>query len=215
MPTCFAAGTSTVSLQTMKLVIPRLLRPGVVRAVTTKTSPHAGVGDEDLRAVEDPVIALLDGRRRRSARVRAGARLGEAEAAQHRARREVRHPLRALLVGPELDDRRRAEVGVLADGEPVRRIDLAQLVHRHDVRQVVHPRPAQLLAPRHAQQAELGHALHRGPRELGARVVLPRDGRDLGAREVANHFARLEMVILEEQAVVHVGSKIPNRKAAE
>ena len=65
----------------------------------------AGVGDEGLRAVEDVVVALVDRGSGGAAGVAAGARLGEAEAAEHAAGGQQRDVLAALLVGAELDDR--------------------------------------------------------------------------------------------------------------
>src|SRR5688572_21646730 len=59
---------------------------------------HAGVGDEDLRAVEQVVVALVDGGRGGPAGVAAGAGLREAEPAQHPARGEERDIPAPLLV---------------------------------------------------------------------------------------------------------------------
>ena len=102
----------------------------------------AGVGDEALGAVEDEMVALVHGGRGGAAGVAAGAGLGEPEAAHDPPRREQRHILVPLLLGTELHQGRRAKVGMRADGEAVRRIDLGHLVDGDVVGDLVHPRPA-------------------------------------------------------------------------
>ena len=139
----------------------------------------AGVGDEDLGAVEEVVVALVHRGGGGAARVAARAGLGEPESAQHPAGGQQRDVAPLLLLGAELDDRRGAEVGVGADGERVARVHLGHLVDGDVVGELVHPGAAELLAPRHAEEAELAHRLDVLPGEGGGPVELARDGRDL------------------------------------
>ena len=103
--------------------------------------------DEDLGAVQDVVVALVDRGGLGAAGVRSRAWLGQSESAQHLPRREERHEALLLFVGAEVHDRRGAERGVGADGDGVARVDLGELVDDRDVGEVIHARPAQLLGP--------------------------------------------------------------------
>ena len=149
------------------------------------------------------MVALVDRGGGGAARVAARARLGEPEAAQHLAASQQRHVAAPLLLGAELDDRRGAEVGVGADGERVARVHLGHLVDRDVVGELVHPRAAQLLAPGHAEEAELAHRLDVLPGEGGGAVQLPRDRGDLGPGELADHLADLVVVFGEVERIVH------------
>src|SRR3989454_1938266 len=71
----------------------------------------------------------------------------------------------------EVDDRRRAQSGMGAHGDGVARVDLRELVDHHDVGEVVHAGPTQLLRPRNAEQAEVSHLSHVVPGELARQVV--------------------------------------------
>src|SRR6266850_1870122 len=150
---------------------------------------HAGVGDEDLRAVQDVVVAAIDGGGLGAAGVRSGSRLGQPEPAQDFAAREQGHEPAFLLVGAEVHDRRRAERGMWDDG---------------DVRQVIHPRPTQLLGPWNAKQPELRHLLHIVPGEAAVEIILASAGSDDLLGEVPDHLADLEMVVGEVERIVHL-----------
>src|SRR6266699_1094219 len=69
----------------------------------TEDLAHAGVRDEDLRAVQDVVVAPVHGGRLGAARIRSGPGLGQTKPAEHLARREKRHEAPLLLVGAEID----------------------------------------------------------------------------------------------------------------
>ncbi len=139
--------------------------PGLGAGGDRKDLADAGVGDEDLGAVEQVVIALVHRGRGGAAGIAAGARLGESEAAQHPARGEQRDVAPLLLLGAELHDGRGAEVGVGADGERVAGVHLGHLVDGDVVGELVHAGAAELLAPGHAQEAELAHGLDVFPGE--------------------------------------------------
>ena len=163
----------------------------------------AAVGDESLGAVQQIAVAATHRRRARAAGVAASLGLGESKAAHDLSRRQQRHVAALLLRGAELDDRRGAERRVRGDRERVRRVDLRQLVdHDHEAQQV-EPRAAQLLGPRHAEQSELAHLANAFPRELGARVALRGDRRDLVSGELAHHLARREVLFGEIQRIIH------------
>jgi hypothetical protein len=153
------------------------------------------VGNEDLRAVEEVVIALVDGRGGGAAGIAPRARLGEPEAAEYAPGREQGHIAPLLLLGAELDDRRGAEVGMGADGERVARVHLGHLVDGDVIGELVHAGAAELLAPGHAQQAQLAHRLDVVPGKGGRAVQLPGDRSDPRPRELADHLSDLVMVL--------------------
>src|SRR5213079_1884390 len=88
----------------------------------------------------------------------------------------------------------------------VARVDLRELVDHHDVREVVHAAPTQLLRPRNAEQAEVGHLSHVVPGELTRQVVAAGARLHDLLREVAHHVAHLEMKVGEVEGVVHAGN---------
>ena len=65
----------------------------------------AGVGDEDLRSVQDVILTVLDRGRLLSCSVSSGIRLGQAESGQLLSGAQIRHILRLLLRRTELRDR--------------------------------------------------------------------------------------------------------------
>ena len=69
----------------------------------------AGVGDEHLRAVEDVLVAVADGRGLDPGDVGAGVRLGQRERAEDRLLEQRRQPLALLLLGAGEQHRQRAE----------------------------------------------------------------------------------------------------------
>src|ERR1041384_3458706 len=207
---------STVSLVTIKLVIPRCPGPGSVRAVTEKISPTPAWVMSDLapfRTKHSPcstaVVAVppaslpAPGRGGRAPGVAPGAGRGEPEPAHHPPRGEQRHVGLPLRLGAELEDRRGAEVGVRRDGERVGGVHLPHLVNGDVVGELVHPRAAVFLRPGNAQQAELAHPLDVLPRERAAAVELARDRRHVVAGELADHLPHLEMLLAEIEGVVH------------
>ena len=187
----------------MKLVMPRL--PGRLGPRgDAEDLAHARVGDEDLGAVEHVVVALVHRGGGGAAGIAARARLGQPEPAQHLARREQRDVALLLLLGAELHDRRGAEVGVRADGEGMTRVHLGHLVDGDVVGELVHPRPAQLLAPGHAEEAELAHLLDVVPGEGRGAVQLAGHGRHFRAGELAHHLAHLVVLLGEIEGEIHV-----------
>ena len=76
------------------------------------------VGDEGLRAVDDVVVAVADGRGRHRGEVGADARLGHGDGGDQLARRDARQPAGLLLVGAVAQEVRQADVVVQRDAEP-------------------------------------------------------------------------------------------------
>src|SRR5205814_805186 len=95
------------------------------------------------------------------------------------------------------------ERGVRADRDGVTRVDLGELVDHDDVREIVHPRAAELLRPGDAEHAELGHPLHIVPREAALEIVLSGARPDHAVREVAHHVAHLMVLVGEVERGVH------------
>ena len=157
------------------LVLARLRRdrggPGDVRA---------RVGDEDLRAVHDP---LSHRGARRVVRVAPASEPAPGSvrpnAARPPARGEIGEPLALLLLGAEQEDRHRPERGVRGDGDRHRRVDPRQLLDRDRVRERVGAGAAVLLRDRDAHEPELGEARDDVVREAVLAVELLGDRRDL------------------------------------
>ncbi len=185
------------------------LRIGASR--DTEDLADARVGDENFRAVQDVMIAFVDGGRLGASRIRPGARLREAKTAQNLSGREQGDEATLLLLRTEIHDRRGAERGMGADGDGVTRIDFRELMDDGDVRQVIHPRPAQVLRPRNAEQPELRHRFDVVPGEAAVEIVLAGGGFDDVLGEVSHHLAHLEMVVGEVEAIVHseICSRLP------
>ena len=155
------------------------------------------VGDEGLRAVEDPVAVALDRGRRQGERVRPRVRLGDAGGADRGAVGQPRQPLLLLLLAAELAQRALARGGVGGDREHesvVPRPVADPLQHR-DRRQQVLAGAAPLRRDQEALQPELragvpqlaGERRPRGrarsPRPPGGgRRTRPRRGAGRGVR---------------------------------
>src|SRR2546426_6628839 len=82
----------------------------------------------------------------------------------------------------------------------------------HDVGEVVHAGPAQLLRPGNTEQAEVGHLSHVVPGELAGEVVTAGARLYHPLRGGAHHVAHLEVMIGEVEAGVHGGKIAASRK---
>ena len=130
------------------------------------------VGDEDLGAVQHPVVAVAAGGGAEARGVAARSRLGEGEAAELLARGERGQNLPLLLLVAELHDG-------IADQRVVHRqddarggADPADLLDDQAVGDVVHAGAAVLLGDGHPGEAELARLVEEGARELPALVDL-------------------------------------------
>ena len=115
------------------------------------------VGDEGLRAVESPAVALADCGRPQRGEIGSARRLGHRQRGDQLTPAEARQPALLLLLGAQVDQIGRDAVGVDADAGRVGDGELRQLLRQDrgepritDVAATVglwHVEPEQLLAP--------------------------------------------------------------------
>ena len=146
-----------------------------VRAVTVTTEVivGAGVGDERLGAVDDPLAVLEHRLGAGGTGVAAGIRLGEAEARERAAGDEVGQEALLLVLAAVGEDRVDAQADAGRQGDADRLVDPAELLDRDaeaGERAAVGglERAAELLGHDEAEQAEVAHRRH----EVGREVVL-------------------------------------------
>jgi hypothetical protein len=169
----------------------------------------ARVGDEHLRAVDDPgAVAELCGR---AGRAGVGARvgLGQPERREPTTRREVGQPALPLLVGAEEGDRHRPERRVRGDGDRDGGVDPRQLLDGDRVRDRVAAGAAVALLDRYPHQPELGHLAYQLDGEARLAIELLRQGRDALARERADGVA--DQLLLWSEVEVHA-ARDPSRR---
>ena len=120
-----------------------------------------GVGDEDLGAVQDVVLALLvqHGHGLDAAGVGARAGLGQAEGAQPLAGAQLGQILLLLSLGAEVIDGVGAQAGMSGEDDAGGAADLAHLLNSHDIAEVGSALAAVLLGEINAHHAQLGHLL--------------------------------------------------------
>ena len=111
---------------------------------------EARVGDEDLAAVEHPVVALVLGHRLLHGGVGARAGLGQAESAQPLAGGQLGQVLLLLLLGAVLADGPGAQGGVGRHHHGGGGAVLGQLLAHADVVDIAQAGPAVLLGKGHA-----------------------------------------------------------------
>ncbi len=129
---------------------------------------HVGVGavgDEDLVAVEDVVVAVAPRGGAQGRRVAAGARLGEREAADQLARRERLQELFLDPLAAELQQRVADQRVVHRKNDAGRSADPADLFDHQAIGDGVHAGAAILLRHANAHQAHLARLAHRVARE--------------------------------------------------
>ena len=162
---------------------------------------QAGVGDERLGAVDDPLVAVQGGPGGQRARVRAAARLGEPEGAEPLAGGQGPEPPLVLLGGAVAPDRhgRQADRGLEGDGH--RGVDPGQLLDGQAQGGVVGTHAADLLGERQPEQAHAGHLVehHRVEGLVPVHGLGP--GRHHLLGEGADDLA--ELLLLGGQLVVH------------
>jgi hypothetical protein len=161
-------------------------------------------GDELLAALQHELVADAPGARRDRRRIGAGARFGQAEAAEQRALGEGAQEALLLV-------RRAVAQQCLADQRIVhlegRRRGAVGCRDLHDsqyVGHVVGADAAQFGRDGHAQHAELGHLGERLARETGCAVALRGRGRKLAFGKLARHVAHLSLVFGQHAATLEV-----------
>src|SRR5262249_42348895 len=139
-------------------------------AVLAQLGPHhrdvgdVAVGDPALRAVEHVLVTLAARRGAHAGWIRAEVGLGQAEAADGRARRQLRQPLLALLLRSVGVDRIHHEPRLDAREGPETAIAALQLLVDQAVGDLAEAGAAVLLGQRRAEEAERrqpGNDLHR------------------------------------------------------
>ena len=154
------------------------------------------VGDEDLPAVDDELVPVAAGDRRDPRHVRARIRLGDRQGRDLLAPDRRHHPLPLLLLGAELEHRRRRHLGLHGDGhaEPAA-AGASHLLGQHDRGEVVAALAAVLRRVAQAQEAELAEP----PEDLvGEGLLLP-------LLEVRLDLLLQELADVQPQLLVGVG----------
>ena len=157
----------------------------------------AGVGDEDLGAVHDPVAVAELGARSRGAGIRARVRLGEAERGELLPGGEVGQPVLLLLLAAEVVDRQCPERMVRGHRDRDRRVDPSELLDGDRIGDGVGACASVLLGNRHSHQTQLRHAGNELVGEAALAVELLGERRDAVPRELA-HGRADELVLLVE-----------------
>ena len=159
------------------------------------------VRDPLLRARDPPAVSVRSRRGPQRAGVGARLGLGQREGAEHLAARERRHESRALLVGPEAEDRERHRARVDGDGDSHPGIGAGQLLENEDVRQEVGAGAAVLLRDAGSHQAELGELAEELLRKAVLAIPFGRVGLDLCRGELTRE--RLDLPLVAGQLEVH------------
>ncbi len=159
----------------------------------------AGVGDERLGPVDDPLVALaprggLDG-----AGIRPTVGLGQAKGCQGAAAQQVGEPPRLLLVGAEFKDRIDAEADRRLEGDPHRLVDASDLLDGHAQRCEVAAGTTVLDGERQAHEPEAAHLADDIGREHVIAIPFLGVRCDLGFGEVPDDLAECLVVVGESE----------------
>jgi len=161
----------------------------------------AAVGDENLAAVQDKVVALAHGRGFLGGRVRARAGLGQGEAADFLARGQIRHIFFLLRLSAEGQDGVQAGRCVHGINGGMAGAHGRDFFNGDDIGQVVAAAAAQFFGREQAEKSQFAHALDRGGGEFLFAVNFRRDGQDFFLREFAGHL--LDQSLFFGQGKVH------------
>ena len=180
-----------------------LISSGPVLADTVMTDVMAvpGIGDERLRPVDHPFVAVELGLRPGGAGVRPRLRLGEAEGSKGAPRQQVGQPARLLLIRPERCDGVDPEPDRSLEGDPHRLIDSAHLLDRYTEAGEIAAASADLLGKRQTEETEVSHLVHHVERQMVVSIPSSSVGCDLGFRELPHHLA--EHLVLLRKLEVH------------
>ncbi len=147
---------------------------------------HAAVGDKDLLAVEQPVVALVDGGGLGAARVGAGVGLGEAEGADLLTLGQGNQIFFLLLLGAEGEDGPGAQGHMGGQNHACAAVHPGQLLHRDGIAHNVKPRAAVLLGIGDAHQPHLSQFFYGLGGETALLIHEDDVGLHLSLREGAN-----------------------------
>ena len=193
----------------MNAVMPRLPFAGSVVAKTIMTSATGALVMKFFVPLSTQRSPSSDGARALRLRVGAGLRLGQREAADLLARREVGQPARALGVVALVEDRRAHQRALHRHRDRRRRAGARDLLQRDRVGEGVHPGAAPAFRDHRAQQSELAELREDLLRELVAAVDLGRARQDLARRQVARGV--LNQLLLGRQIEVHAPFQVGGR----
>ena len=169
----------------------------------------AGVGDEGLGTVDDPLIAVEAGLGAGGAGVGAGLGLGQAEGRERATGHQVGQPALLLLLGAVGEDRVDPEPDTGRQRDADGLVDPAQLLDGHAQRR---ERPggivtlaggrafqaaAVLLGHHQAEQPQVAHPRHQLDREAVLAVPLRGVRRHVVLGELAHHRAEVLVVLAE------------------
>ena len=161
-----------------------------------------GVGDEDLRSVENVLVSAQHRRAGAGSGVGSRGRLGQGKSAQAAAGGHVIQILVFLGLGSELEDRPGGECGVRRHNDPRGGARSRHFLKSYDVAHVVRPGTTHLLGVGHAHEAQARHLRQDLLRKTVVTVDLSRDGRELGIGELPYRAA--DQLLLVSQLEVHV-----------
>src|SRR3989339_361709 len=154
-----------------------------------RCAANAAIGHEDLRAVDDIVIAVPDGDRFYTARIGAGIGLGQTEGADPLPPGHRRQKAAFLFLGAEPLDGVNPHAVVDGQAEAHRGTDARNLLDGDRVADTVHLRTAERLRRLEAEEMERSHLLDDLPRETGIPVDVAGDRTQFGLGKHAHRFA--------------------------
>ena len=141
---------------------------------------HAAVGDEDLLAVEQPVVALVDGGGLRAAGVGACVGLGKAKGADFLPFGQGDQVLLLLLLGTESEDGPGAQGHMGGQNDACAAVHPGQFLHGDGVAEHIQPRAAVFLGIWNTHQAHFSQLFNRFGRK--AAFLVHEDGVGLHLR---------------------------------
>ncbi len=157
-----------------------------------RRAADAAVGHEDLRPVDDIVLAVPDGDRLHPARIGAGVGLGQTEGADPLAAGHCREEAAFLLLGAESLDGIDPHAVVDGEAEADRRADAGDLLDGDRVADGVQLRAAIGLRRLEAEKMERSHLLDDLNGKAGVPVDIMGDRTQLGlgkhTHRLADHF---------------------------
>src|SRR5260370_35009247 len=162
-----------------------------------------GVGDEVLRAVENPVVAVFDRRRAHARRVASRSRLGQSPRAEPFAGGQLRQPF--LFVGVVPGETNMSGAQRIMRGQSLANaaVDHAELLDDVDVVDVRQSGAAVLLREDRAQHSQLPELLHNLGRKGLSLIPLHHVRLDFALREILDALLELNLFL--------VGPEIPSR----
>ena len=171
---------------------------------------EAGVGGEDLLAVDDVLVAVLHGHGAGTGHVRTSAGLSQTEAANLGAVGQGAQPLLLLLLGAELLDGGGAQRGMYGKGDAGAGIDLGHLLHAQHIGEHIAAGAAILLGEGDAEETTILHLLQQAAVILLLLVHLVGERLDALFSKLAVHV--LEFLVHRVEGKVDHDRYLPFKK---